>query len=198
MATRSWPAHLAHVQFPRDDAHLFLARSDEDDVTGIYQWPAGAGLASYLLTSDLCAGKRVLDLGCGRGALGFTALLRNAQHVIFADNSPVVCDLLTRTLEINEASQNAEVLSLNWGEPFPLPPCDLVLGGDILYRPKLFPALATTIASALTEHGQVYLSDPRENLEANLPAIFAAAGLRLTSERLERFTLLRGRSIRAA
>jgi 16S rRNA (guanine966-N2)-methyltransferase len=43
------------------------------------------------------AGKRVLDLFAGSGALGFEALSRGAAHVVFADRSSAASALLRKT-----------------------------------------------------------------------------------------------------
>lgn len=45
------------------------------------------------------AGKRVLDLFAGSGALGFEALSRGAESVVFADRSPLVLATLRKNAE---------------------------------------------------------------------------------------------------
>jgi len=187
----SWPAHLAWVQQPLDGARFQLARDDADDVTGAYQWPAGAALANELAQLYHCRGRRVLDLGCGRGALGLTALSLGAQQVVFADASPIVVDLVQRTIVTNELTNRATVIQLTWGETPPLGSYDLILGGDILYRSGLFPALAHTIAQGLSPAGACLLSDPRTTVETDLPTIFLAAGLTWKSQRQAAYTLFR-------
>jgi predicted nicotinamide N-methyase len=187
----SWPTHLAWVKQPADDAQFHLARDDADDITGAYQWPAGAALAGELAQLYNCRVKRVLDLGCGRGALGFTALSHDAEHVVFADASPIAVDLVQRTIAANELTDRATVVQLSWGDAPPLGPYDLILGGDILYRPGLFPALARTIAQGLSPSGTCLLSDPRTTVESDLPAIFFAAGLTWESKRQGAYTLFR-------
>ncbi len=187
----SWPAHLAWVKQPQEDARFHLARDDADDITGAYQWPAGAALASDLEHHVNGHGQRVLDLGCGRGALGFTAISLAAQYVVFADASPIAIDLVQRTITANKLNDRATVVQLNWGDAPPLGPYDLILGGDILYRPGLFPALAHTIAQGLSPLGACLLSDPRTAVESNLPSIFKAVGLSWESKRRAAYTLFK-------
>ena len=187
----SWPTHLAWVKQPPDDARFHLARDDADDITGAYQWPAGAALASDLEHLVNCRGQRVLDLGCGRGALGFTALSHGAQQVVFADASPIAIDLVQRTIAANELTDRATVIPLTWGDAPPLGPYDLILGGDILYRSVLFPALAHTITQGLSPSGTCLLSDPRMIVETDLPAIFFATGLTWESKRQPAYTLFK-------
>jgi predicted nicotinamide N-methyase len=186
----AWPTHLSWVRFPADGPRFDLARHADDDATGTYQWPAGAALASELQQHVNCQEKRVLDLSCGRGALGFTALALGAKAVVFADANPIVVDLVERTLIGNALQERATAVACSWGQVPPQGPFDIILGGDILYRPELFVPLAQSIASGLSPTGICLLSDPRTTLESALPTIFSAAGLHWTQQRQARYTLV--------
>ena len=121
------------------------------------------------------AGKRVIDLGCGQGRIGRWALQAGAAEVIFADHAAEALDLIPDL-------PGARRLIHAWGEP--LPPCDVLLGGDILYRASLFPLLLDSLASALvTPAATAWLVDPRTHLEPELPRLAAARGLRWNSQR---------------
>src|SRR6185295_18396277 len=100
---------------------------------------------------------------------------RGAARVIFADQSPAALARVAADME------QAEVLPHLWGEP--LPHADLVLGGDILYRSSLFPALVASLASALGGGGLALLADPRSALEPALPGLCASHGLSWSGER---------------
>lgn len=51
-------------------------------------------------------GKRVVDLFCGTGALGFEALSRGAAHVSFIDQNPKALDLARKTATAFGESKN--------------------------------------------------------------------------------------------
>ncbi len=161
------------------------------DHTGIYAWPAGDRLARDLPTLLTCGGLRVLDLGCGRGHLGLSALRMGAAEVVFADGNPEVRAGVEAVCAAN--GFKAPVIAQNWGDAVAGAPFDIVLGGDLLYRPEQFPALLTTIRAALDENGLALLSDPRLRLEQELPGLAHAAALTWCSERRRDYTLVRVR-----
>lgn len=185
-----FPPHLAWVRLPERDPDLSLA-SDDEDITGIYAWRVGSGLSAGLAAITDVSTRTVVDLGCGRGALGLSALALGAAHVVFADASPVVVDWLARLIALNDLADRARVVRHSWGDPVPGGPVDLVLGGDVLYRPRCHDALLASIASSLADGGQALLSDPRERLESELPALAAVHGLTWAIERRANFTLVR-------
>ncbi len=146
-----------------------------DDSTWRYDWPAGGRLLGELAALIDPRGRRVVDLGCGRGRLGAWALAQGAAEVIFADQSA------NALAEVAARHPQGRTLVHRWGEP--LPPADLVLGGDILYRAALFPELIASLASALSQGGLALLADPRQTLEPELPRLAAAHGLDWREER---------------
>ena len=75
------------------------------------------------------AGKRVLDLFAGSGALGFEALSRGAESVVFADRSPPVLATLRKNaerlgvedaVEVRRGEARAVLRRLGGGRPFDL------------------------------------------------------------------------------
>jgi predicted nicotinamide N-methyase len=149
--------------------------SDDTDGTWAYAWPAGERLlAEFDAVVGLLAGRRVIDLGCGRGRLGLAALARGAQ-VAFADGSAAALAQVRAALPMDA---DARILLHRWGEP--LPAADLLLGGDILYRSALFPDLIASVASAGCP---ALLADPRTSLESELPELAAMHGMHWSSER---------------
>jgi predicted nicotinamide N-methyase len=147
---------------------------DADDGTWRYDWPAGARLLAELSSLVEVRGRRVIDLGCGSGRLGRWAAAAGAAAVLFADQSPAALAAIPPV-------PGCAMLVHRWGEA--LPPCDLLLGGDILYRPALFPALLDSVATALADGGAALLADPRARLEDELPQLAAARGLGWMVER---------------
>jgi predicted nicotinamide N-methyase len=184
-----WPPHLAWVVAPEVGPQRELA-SDAEDVTCLYQWKAGAFLATMPGMPERCAGRRVADVGCGRGTLGLSACAYAASRVLFADASAVAIDFLTRTLRANQLAGRAQAVRHTWGEALPDGPWEVILGGDILYRPECFAALFDTIALSLASDGCALLSDPRITLENELPALAATRGLRWDSARHSHITVV--------
>lgn len=146
----------------------------EADGTWRYQWPAGSRLLLEIDGLIQVADRRVVDLGCGQGRLGRWALEHGAAEVVFADLSP-------EALAAIPAHPRARLLEHRWGEA--LPTCDVLLGGDILYRPACFADLLDSVRSALLPGSIAWLVDPRSRLEDELPALAAARGLSWVAER---------------
>lgn len=148
--------------------------ADADDGTWRYRWPAGERLLAEFAEVIAVRGRRVIDLGCGQGRLGRKALAEGAAAVLFADRS-------AEALAAIPAHPAARTLVHRWGEP--LPPCDILLGGDILYRSALFPDLLRSVASALPPGAVAWLADPRSRLEDELPMLCFDNGLRCEPQR---------------
>lgn len=186
------PHLLADFTFPEFDwnkACTEAAAHHDERPTWAYVWPAGLRLAHDLSETDI-RGRRICDLGCGRGLLGLTALKLGAAHVSFCDASSEVLHYVSLCIERNGLSQRSVCLQHRWGQPLPDGPYDLILGGDILYRPELFEALINSIASGLAPHGSALLSDPRHQLEAEVSVLAMAHRLTASIQRHETYTLI--------
>lgn len=154
------------------------------DGTWRYQWPAGSRFLEEIAGLVSVAAQRVIDLGCGQGRLGRWAQAAGAAEVLFADYA---ADALAAIPDLPRTNRLVHA----WGEP--LPACDVLLGGDILYRPDSFPVLLDSVASALgTPGATAWLVDPRTSLEDELPQLAAARGLTWSVERRPaQYTLVR-------
>lgn len=145
-----------------------------DDGTWRYQWPAGTRFLAEIADIVDVRGRDVIDLGCGQGRLGRWALEHGASRVVFTD-------LSAEALSSVPADGRAMALPHRWGEA--LPRCDVLLGGDILYRPASFPVLLDSVRSALAPAAQAWLVDPRSTLEPELPVLAAERGLTWRQQR---------------
>lgn len=181
---------LAHLQWLQVPEGAFVESDPNgDDHTGVYSWPAGDRFARDFADIIDCNGLRVLDIGCGRGHLGFSALTFQAASVVFADGNKGVRDGVEVVIAANALADRVSVIAHAWGDPVPGGPFDLVLGGDVLYRAALFPALIASMAGALAPQGSIVLSDPRYQLEPELPQIAADHGLSWTTTRRSDVTI---------
>ena len=162
--------------------HLVPALGDAD-LTWAYPWPAGERLAADLAEVVDCRGLRIAEMGCGRGRTGLTALLLGATTVLFTDLAAEPLAYVTTALAINQLTDRGQTALHAWGDPLPGGPFDLIIGADILYRPTFHGALLRSVASSLSPDGQCLFSDPRTELEPELPKIAAACGLDWRQER---------------
>ena len=167
--------------------------TEDDRPTWSYPWPAGERLGRDLLELVSPAGQRVCDLGCGRGHLGLRAACAGAE-VTCADASQSALNYVASVAAVNQLT--VTTVLHRWGAPIPGAPFDLIIGGDILYRPECHTELLTSIALSLADEGTCLLSDPRTCLEAALPQAAAGMGLEWREERREDFTLARVRRCR--
>ncbi|KAI4287120.1 MAG: hypothetical protein L6R35_003624 [Caloplaca aegaea] len=136
--------------------HLLASGGD----TGHRTWPAALYLASYLCRGgkDYIENRSILELGAGLGFLSiFCARHLGAKHVLMTDGSDAVMALAQENVKENGVGQVVKTAILRWGES-----CvddiipqeqngtdstqyDVVLAADILYDPKDFPALISTL-----------------------------------------------------
>ena len=134
-------------------------------------------------------GRRVLDLFAGSGALGFEALSRGAESVVFVERSPAVLDTLRQNAE---SLGVADAVTLRRGEvptalarlagtaPFHLVFLDPPYAGDALDL-----ALRALAASGLLAEGALVVA---ESDRRHPPA--AVAGLAMVDERRYGDTLI--------
>jgi predicted nicotinamide N-methyase len=144
-------------------------------------WPAGEALARYVVRRGDLAGRRVLDLGCGVGAVGLAALVRSAR-VTFLDWEPRSLEIVARSARRLGVEPEALVAG-DWRDPPPLDPFDLVLAADVLYEVAHVDPVARFLAQHLEPGGEAWLADPRRFEIAALPAAARAAGLGLHPSR---------------
>lgn len=190
------PEWLESVVWPAADwaAACAAAAIDGDDrPTWAYPWPAGERLARDLpdlLTESRLTPRSCIDLGCGRGYLGMRARLALPDaSVCWQDGSPHPLQWVASVIAANHWRQSFTMVS-QWGNQSGLAPADLVLGGDILYRPECFTVLMQTLATSLSPNGVAWFSDPRTHLEDSLPHVAHTHGLSWSQRRQSDYTLV--------
>ena len=148
------PADPDGVLEAMDDAALDAAGERPPYFTAL--WPAGEALARHVMDVGDLAARRVLDLGCGVGAVGLAAGVRGAR-VTFLDWEP-------RSLEIVALSagrlgvEPTELVTGDWREPPALGPFDLVLAADVLYEAGNVEPVARFLARHLAPDGEAWLT----------------------------------------
>ncbi|XP_054443771.1 histidine protein methyltransferase 1 homolog [Pteronotus mesoamericanus] len=92
---------LLKENFPGENIVSKSFSSHSDLITGVYEgglkiWECTFDLLAYFTKAPVkFAGKKVLDLGCGSGLLGITALKGGAKEVHFQDYNSMVIDEVT-------------------------------------------------------------------------------------------------------
>ena len=168
---------------------------DAGDRTGTYGWPGGDSLAYYLARHpEIVKKKRILELGCGTGAVGIVCSWLGATKVLLTDGSPIVLETTSRNLKANRASR-ASLQRLRWGYDDDLTKAqpgswDLVVAAEVAYQRETLPAFLATVASLLKEDGLALvvmtpeLADNGRGLDGVEKLMRSAPGLDLVSVEL--------------
>lgn len=141
-------------------------RFDADDYMPYWSdlWPASAGMADYLLSTELCpvGGHRVaVEVGCGLGLAGVAAGLLG-WHVIFTDYDLDALAYATFNAAANHIQRFAAQI-VDWRRPPSNLKADLVLAADVLYEKKMHASLLGCMKTLLRETGVALLADPRRD-----------------------------------
>ena len=116
-----------------------------------YAWPSNMELLPSDETSK--RHKHLIDLGCGRGLLGMAALCLSFQRVSFIDGDELPIKLIAKELA---PFRQARCQLLEWGQSVPEDKADILLGGDVLYRPEYHNSLLRTISESLKPNGVAF------------------------------------------
>ena len=138
--------------------------------TGLLLWDSAAALSAILVDApEVCAGKRVVELGCGGVALCSLAASLNCDRVVATDGDAEAIELVAQNMELNAAgfrTDRIENRRLRWGveeemreveegngeEKF-----EVVLGADVVYVaenvPLMFQTAKRLLATRIREGG---------------------------------------------
>lgn len=121
-------------------------------------WGGAKALAEHLATRVDCAGRSVLDVGCGLGLVALTAAAHGAV-VTAIDRELAPIEFVQASAAINGASVDAlvgDVVTVALGRRF-----DLVLAADLLYERGEFERLADALAELVAPGGTLWVADPQ-------------------------------------
>jgi predicted nicotinamide N-methyase len=145
--------------FGEDDQDLSLAEQ-HCPYFGV-MWEAGIGLSQHL-TTEMCNGKKILEIGCGLALPSFIATKLGGEVIAtdFHADVPLF-------LELNQKNNDLffEYKMMNWREEVmevknQLGTFDLVLGSDILYESQHPMQVAKALIAFLKPRGKIILADP--------------------------------------
>ena len=140
-------------------------------------WPAAVALSRKILDGPSLAGLRVLDLGCGLGAVGIAAAQRGA-NVVFLDWEPRALAVVEQS--IRALGLSADFIAADWREPPDLGRFPRIYAADVLYEDRNLPAVAAFVREHLTPDGEAWIADPGRRCAGDFTPHVGEAGLRLT------------------
>ena len=121
-------------------------------------WPSSVVLARFL-RGLRGAGRTLLELGCGSGAVA-TAAARAGFAVTATDyyeDSP----LFARANAWRNAQVDITARCADWNSwPIDLRGFDLIVASDVLYEQRNAPLIARVMAQSLGQHGEGWIADP--------------------------------------
>eukprot|EP01066_Platyproteum_vivax_P015564 Platyproteum_vivax@DN6863_c0_g1_i2.p1 len=140
--------------FKVKDSAVFLPHETDpgrgkDANTGWTVWD-GCVLLSHTLefVQERIEGKRVLELGAGKGLAGLSAALLGASYVALSDQ-PYCQSQLQASIQLN-GLRSAEAWVLDWNRPkesiLSLYKFDVILAADVVWLENLVKPLASTIS----------------------------------------------------
>ena len=137
-------------------------------------WGGARALAEHLVTRVDCAGRSVLDVGCGLGLVALAAASRGAV-VTAIDRELAPIEFLQASAAINGACIEAlvgDVVTAAFGRRF-----DLVLAADLLYERGEFERLADALGALVAPGGTLWVADPQRVDTASFYRALDRAGL---------------------
>lgn len=119
-------------------------------------WDAAMVLAYVLGSQKNVAGTRLLELGAGLGAPGLAAAAAG-YDVTISDYEDIIMDF-QRVSAAASGLNGIEFIHLDWLDPPDLPPFDVLVGAEILFRETFFQPLLQIFKRYLKEDGMIFLA----------------------------------------
>ena len=152
------------------------------DLTGFRLWEAAPHLIGYLdRHRSVVQGRTVLDLGAGTGAVGLAAAALGASRTVLSDADSTVTvassngweergrlATLADNVTLNGRDDVMSVEALRWGDDAHLSSLsarwpngfETIVASDVLYSPRMYDGLETTIRTLAAADAVVVLSYP--------------------------------------
>ena len=153
-----WLAVPADPEAVLDDA-VTLEQNQIDDYMPYWcwLWPAAIQMAQVVDRLPIAAGRRGLELGCGLGLVGITAL-KAGLNIVMSDyrDEPV------RTAKHNAALNGfpqATTRKVNWREE-PRQNYDYLIACDVLYEANEHHPILDFTGAAIKAGGECWIGDP--------------------------------------
>ena len=155
-----------------------------------YLWPSARALARVIGEGPSLEGRRVLELGCGLGAVGIAAAARGAT-VVLSDLSKDAIELAERNAERNGLSVSARVF--DWtAPPEDLGRFDRIFAADVFYEDGMLAGVVRFVRSHLEREGEAVIADPKRVLPGGIAGAARLHGLEVTSVELSKGEMMTG------
>jgi SAM-dependent methyltransferase len=125
-----------------------------------YLWPASLQIAESILRSEWSKSTRVLELGCGLGLVGISALAAGYQ-VALTDYDEKAVTAARMNAGIN-GFPDADAFVLDWREPR-ISSYGVIVGCDVTYESRNHAPLLTLIDRMLDPDGFCWIADGGRN-----------------------------------
>lgn len=119
-------------------------------------WDAAMILAYVLGSQPNGAGKRLLELGAGLGAPGLAAASAGFD-VTVSDYEDIIMDF-QKVSAAASGLTTVQFAHLDWLNPSPMEPFDVLAGAEILFRDEFFQPLLNIFQRYLKTDGEIYLA----------------------------------------
>ncbi len=139
---------------------LSLNRRDDYMPYWAYLWPGAFLLAEAVAREPWHRGVKALEIGCGLGLAGFSALRAGLDHVTFSDYDETPLQFVAHSARENgiDASRYA-LRRLDWRQ-LPFERFPVILGADVLYEKRLVPLVTNLLAHLLEPAGVAWIAGP--------------------------------------
>ena len=161
-----------------ETTHSESAFRDDDRMPyWAYLWPAAIQMAEVVLKATCSPGTRVLELGCGLGLVGISALARG-YHVTFTDYDPRSVAVATINARLNGFSA-FDAFELDWRSALELS-YPMIVGCDLLYEPRNHSPILNLLDRMLTLEGVCWLGDAGRDAASNFCLLAEERGFSVT------------------
>jgi predicted nicotinamide N-methyase len=119
-------------------------------------WEASLVLAHRLSAVSPLKGRRWLELGAGIGVVGVAAAA--FQHdITITEHDPHALNFIHANAHLNDCKPN-DIRQLDWMQPDLKTPFDRIIGSELVYNEKDFPALRALFNALLQSDGEILLA----------------------------------------
>lgn len=138
-------------------------------------WPSAEALVQAVALWGDLSGKRILELGCGIGAVGIVAAALGAD-VTVSDIVPAAVALAERNAGNNGVTVRGRVFDWN-APPEDLGEFDGILAADVLYADGMLRGVLRFIRRHLAQGGHAVITDPMRVMEGGVAGACRLHGL---------------------
>lgn len=167
---------------PRSVDDLMEGLHDVDEIPFWAQvWDSARGLCTYLneFAGSRAPGSRLLELGCGVGAVGCVAAALG-WHVTMTDFRPEALRYAAHNLDRNGLT--AGLVVMDWRSAAVRPVFDVVVGSDILYEPSVHADLVKLLGRMRSSGATSIMADPGRDYALQFMALREKEGWHIDLE----------------